>query len=120
MIKQIGIYSTYLTAVNEEKLLSPEQPEMIDVNDIILISGTVKNEASNSVVVRLHSNVDIGKIEDITLQAGEVLTFENLPLHSVSIPSLVGQNSGTINVSVIAWSFAVSPDEKLAPKIRLR
>jgi len=117
-IRQIGGFSEYLTAVTASIDMSPEQVNMRG-NEIVVTAGSIKNEGTTAVIVRMEFNTESGKFINPTLQTGEIITWEDLSVYKVSIPAVNGQTTASISVSLIAWSYATYSD-RLHPKIKLR
>jgi len=117
-IRQIGAFAEYLTAVAQDVNMSPEQVNMYG-NEIVVTAGSIKNEGTTAVIVKMEFNAESGKDITPTLQSGEIITWEDLPVYKVSVPGVNGQTTASINISVIAWSYVTHPD-LLHPKMKLR
>lgn len=93
-IKQLGLMSTtinYVGQVNsidlflqEERLGTPEQVRVFS-------SGTITNNHTTTVIVRIDSNEYLGGFADIKLNAKDRYKFKNLHLSHVFLPSIQGQ-----------------------------
>jgi hypothetical protein len=117
-IKQIGAYAEYLTEVTADVDMSPEQVNMRG-DEIEVTAGSIKNEGTTAVIVRMEFNAESGKFINSTLQTGEIITWEDLPVYKIGIPDVNGQTTASVSVSVIAWSYITHPN-LLRPKIKLR
>jgi len=117
-IRQLGAFAEYITAVSQSIDMSPEQVNMYG-DEIVVTAGSIKNEGTTAVIVRMEFNAESGKFINATLQSGEIITWEDLPVYKVSIPDVNGQTTASISVSLIAWSYVTHPN-LLHPKIKLR
>jgi len=117
-IRQLGAFAEYITAVSKSIDMSPEQVNMYG-DEIVVTAGSIKNEGTTAVIVRMEFNAESGKFVNTTLQSGEIISWEDLPVYKVSIPDMQGQTTASVSVSVIAWSYVTHPN-LLRPKIKLR
>ena len=117
-IRQIGAFAEYLSAVSKSIDMSPEQVNMSE-DEIVVTAGSIKNEGTTAVIIKMQFNAESGKFINATLQSGEIISWEDLPVYKVSIPDMQGQTTASVSVSVIAWSYVTHPN-LLRPKIKLR
>jgi len=117
-IRQIGAFAEYLSAVSKSIDMSPEQVNMSE-DEIVVTAGSIKNEGTTAVIIKIQFNAESGKFINATLQSGEIISWEDLPVYKVSIPDMQGQTTASVSVSVIAWSYVTHPN-LLRPKIKLR
>jgi hypothetical protein len=117
-IRQIGAFAEYLTAVSQSIDMTPEQVNMLS-DEIVVTAGSVKNEGTTAVIIRMEFNAESGKFINVTMQSGEVITWEDLPVYKISIPDVNNQTTASISISVIAWSYVTHPN-LLHPKIKLK
>ena len=117
-IRQLGAFAEYLTSVSQSIDMTPEQVNMYG-DEIVVTAGSVKNEGTTAVIIKMQFNAESGKFINATLQSGEIISWEDLPVYKVSIPDMQGQTTASISVSVIAWSYVTHPN-LLHPKIKLR
>ena len=117
-IRQLGAFAEYLSAVSKSIDMSPEQVNMYE-DEIVVTAGSIKNEGTTAVIIKIQFNAESGKFINATLQSGEIISWEDLPVYKVSIPDMQGQTTASVSVSVIAWSYVTHPN-LLRPKIKLR
>ena len=117
-IRQLGAFAEYITAVSKSIDMSPEQVNMYG-DEIVVTAGSIKNEGTTAVIIKIQFNAESGKFINATLQSGEIISWEDLPVYKVSIPDMQGQTTASVSVSVIAWSYVTHPN-LLRPKIKLR
>ncbi len=93
--------------------INPEQQNALQK---LFSSGSIKNESSTTVWIRLTSSQMISGYMDIMMNPSEVLKWKDLLIESISVPQSTLNASVTVNLSCVVWSYLY---ERSTPSIEL-
>ena len=103
-MRQLGIISHVFTASgngdNAQLKVDYEQTEGRET----YTSGSIKNNGSTTVIVRLASILFDSGYSNISINSGDIVNFKNIRLDIISIPAVVGQAT-TVNVSFVGITY---------------
>ena len=99
---QLGIIMTTLGVLGASATMDFEQITSSKVYN----TGSVLNEGTATVYVRLFTSLFNGGYADIPLAPGEAIKFKRLPIHTISVPASPPNAGITPSIKVVSVGFA--------------